>query len=87
MVIGEMKTFLVMFMALIALAGAAGVFVFDVLSERGGHDGSRGKEMAFAAEGMSRNQYIAYLMRTERHDNPELWRRIAAVRNIKEWKE
>lgn len=81
-----MKSFLILLLALAALAAAGAVLVSDVLDERGGHDaGTRGKEMAFAAEGMSRSQYIDYLMRTEKHDNPELWRRIAAVRNIKDW--
>jgi hypothetical protein len=36
---------------------------------------------------MSREEYIAYLLRTEKQDDPELWHRIAAVRNLKEWPE
>lgn len=64
------------------------VFVSDLISERGGHDFDPRQEVfVFASGSMSREQYIDYLLRTEKHDNPELWRRIAAVKNLKNWPE
>ena len=81
-----MKAFLVMLLSLAALAVVAAIFVFDVFSVIGGHYRVTGTErVPFASMGMSREQYIAYLMRTERQDDPELWCRIAAVRNLKRW--
>jgi len=81
-----MKAFLVLLLSLAALAVVAAVFIFDVFSEIGRHDWDPGvRKVPFASAGMSREQYIAYLLRTEKHDNPELWRRIAAVRNLERW--
>ena len=80
-----MKAFLLVFLSLAALAVAAVVFAFDVFSEISGHRITGKAKVLFASAGMSREQYIAYLLRTERQDDPELWRRIAAVRNLKHW--
>ena len=82
----SMRTFLILLLSLAALAVVAAVFIFDVFSEISGHYAVSGNEkIPFASVGMSREQYIAYLMRTEKPDDPELWRRIAAVRNLTNW--
>jgi hypothetical protein len=81
-----MKSVLLLLVAFVVLAVVVGVFAYDVLSEQGGHDRvTRAKRIPFASEGMTREEYINYLLRTERHDDPELWVRIAAVRNLKHW--
>lgn len=83
-----MKAFLFLLLSLAALAVVAAVFIFDVFSAQGGHDWeTRARKVPFASAGMSREQYIEFLLRTEKHDDPELWRRIAAVRNLKRWPE
>ena len=61
------------------------LFVFDVFSEIGSHRLTGQQKAPFASVGMSRDEYIAYLLRTEHRNDPELWRRIAAVQNLKRW--
>lgn len=78
----QMKAFLVLLLSVAAIAMVAAIFVFDVFSELRVTGTQR---VPFASAGMSREQYIAYLLRTERHDDPELWCRIAAVQNLKPW--
>jgi len=80
-----MRTFLILILSLAALAVVAAVCVFDVFSEMNTHRITGNEKVPFASVGMSREQYIEYLLRTERHDDPELWQRIAAVRNLKIW--
>ncbi|MEI8312978.1 MAG: hypothetical protein WCH98_19705 [Verrucomicrobiota bacterium] len=80
-----MRTFLILLLSLAALVIVAAVFVFDIFSEIGSHRLTGQQKAPFASVGMSREDYIAYLLRTERHDNPELWYRIAAARNLKRW--
>ena len=81
-----MKAFLLLLLSLAALAVVAAIFIFDVFSELGTQTRARGtNKVPFASMGMSREQYIAYLLRTEKQNDPELWLRIAAVRNLKEW--
>ena len=80
-----MRTFLFLLLSIAVLAVVAAVFVFDVFSELGSHRVTGGQQAPFASVGMSREEYIAYLMRTEPQDDPELWCRIAAVRNVKVW--
>lgn len=80
-----MRTFLFLLVSIAVLAVVAAVFVFDVFSEIGGHHIAGAQKVPFASVGMSREEYIAYLLRTERQDDPEVWIRIAAVRNLKVW--
>lgn len=81
-----MKGVIILFLAFMALAAVVVGLFMDILSERGGHEGDilHTKE-PFATKHMSRSEYIAYLMRTERHDDPELWLRIEAVKKLKDW--
>lgn len=80
-----MRTFLVLLLSLSTLVIVAAVFVFDIFSEIGSHRLSGQDRAPFASVGMTREEYIAYLLRTERHNDPELWVRIAAVKNLKRW--
>jgi hypothetical protein len=80
-----MKAFLILLLSLAALVVVAAVFVFDVFSEIGSHRLTGQQKAPFASVGMSREEYIAYLLRTENRNDPELWRRIAAVQNLKRW--
>lgn len=82
-----MKAFLILLVSLAILLVVAAVFIFDVFSEIGSHRIKGMQKAPFASLNMSREQYIDYLLRTEKHDNPELWRRIAAVNNLKKWPE
>jgi len=81
----KMRTFLVLLLSLAALAVVGAVFVFDVFSEIGSRRLAGHQKAAFASAGMSREEYIAYLLRTGHHNDPELWRRIEAVKNLKPW--
>ena len=74
-----------MLLSLASLVVVAAVFVFDIFSEIGSHRLTGEQKAPFASVGMSREEYIAYLLRTEHQNDPELWRRIAAVRNLKPW--
>ncbi len=83
-----MKSFLLTLLSIAVLAVVAAVFIFDVFSFDGGHDRDRSAgngPVPFASYGKSREQYIAYLLRTNKHNDPELWQRIAAARNLKDW--
>ncbi|MEI8386849.1 MAG: hypothetical protein WCG76_04545 [Verrucomicrobiota bacterium] len=80
-----MRTFLILLLSLAALVVVAAVFVFDVFSEIGSHRLTGQQKAPFASVGMSREEYIEYLLRTENRNDPELWRRIAAVQNLKRW--
>ena len=80
-----MRTFLILLLSLAALVIVAAVFVFEIFSEIGSHRLTGQQKAPFASVGMSREEYIAYLLRTEHHNDPELWYRIAAVRNLKRW--
>jgi len=82
-----MKAFLVLLVSLAILLVVAAVFIFDIFSEIGSQRLKGAQKAPFASLTMSRDQYIDYLLRTEKHDNPELWRRIAAVKNLKQWPE
>ncbi|MBE2205371.1 MAG: hypothetical protein IAE94_13650 [Chthoniobacterales bacterium] len=82
-----MKTFLILITSVAILMVVAAVFIFDVFSEIGRNRFQVVEKAPLASLNMSREQYIEYLLRTEKHDNPELWRRIAAVRNLKRWPE
>jgi hypothetical protein len=82
-----MKTFLVLLLSLAALVLVAAIFIFDIFSEIGSHRVTGTQKAPLASLSMSREEYIAYLLRTEKQDDPELWRRIAAVRNLKNWPE
>ncbi len=82
-----MKAFLVLLVSLAILLVVAAVFIFDIFSEIGSQRIKGAQKAPFASLNMSREQYIDYLLRTEKHDNPELWRRIAAVKNLKQWPE
>ncbi len=88
MIPSKMKGFLFLLLTCGVLAVVVAVFVSDLVSERGGHDfAPRQEAFVFASGSLSREQYINYLLRTEKHDDPELWRRIAAVKNLKDWPE
>lgn len=81
-----MKVFATIVFAMGILALAVTALMLDIASTNGGHDADiRGQKTAFAANSFSREQYIDYLLRTERHDDPELWRRIEAVKQLKTW--
>jgi hypothetical protein len=82
-----MKTFLVLLLSLAALVLVAAIFIFDIFSEIGIHRVTGTQKAPLASLNMSREEYIAYLMRTEKHDDPELWHRIGAVQNLKKWPE
>jgi len=81
-----MKIFAMIVLAVGILAAATAVLFLDITSAGGGHEGRiRGEKTAFAANRYSREQYIAHLLKTERHDNPDLWRRIEAVKQLEPW--
>jgi hypothetical protein len=81
-----MKIFALIVLALGVLAAAMIALFLDIISAGGGHEGQiRGEKTAFAASRYSREEYIAHLLRTERHDDPELWRRIEAVKRLEPW--
>lgn len=82
-----MKAFLILLLSLAALLIVAAVFIFDIFSEIGTHRLTGTQKAPFASLSMSREQYIDYLLRTQKHDDPELWRRIAAVKNLERWPE
>lgn len=82
-----MKPFLLLLVSLAVLLVVGAVFIFDVFSEIGSRRFRGIQKEPFAALYMSREQYIDYLLRTEKHDSPELWQRIAAIRNLKQWPE
>lgn len=83
-----MKALLLLLLAVAALVVAGAIFVADIFAEQGGHDGdSRERRIPFAAQGMSREQYIRHLLQTESRNDPELWTRIEAVKNLKVWPE
>ena len=83
-----MKTLAVLLIALAVACGALAVFVTDLIAAGGGHDRDTSKrKLTYAAQHMNREQYIAFLLRTERHDNPELWQRIEAVKQLRTWPE
>jgi len=81
-----MRTVFFLILSLAVLAVVAAVFIFDIANESGGHSpDSYSMKAPFASRGMTREQYIAYLLRTEKHSDPELWRRIAAVKQRPDW--
>lgn len=81
-----MKTVFFLILSLAALAVVGAVFIFDVFTESGGHaSDSYSLKAPFASRGMTREEYISYLLKTEKHDDPELWRRIAAVKQRPDW--
>jgi hypothetical protein len=83
-----MKGYFLLLISFAVLTTMVAVLVVDVLSEKGGHDReTRAKRVPFASKEMSREQYIRYLLRTEKHDDPELWVRIEAVKQLKNWPE
>jgi hypothetical protein len=81
-----MRTVFFLILSLAVLAVVAAVFIFDIATESGGHSSdSYSLKAPFASRGMTREQYIDYLLRTEKHNDPELWRRIAAVKQRADW--
>jgi len=81
-----MKIFALIVLSLLVLAAAMTALFLDITSSGGGHAGEiRGEKTAFAASRYSREDYIAHLLRTEKHDDPELWRRIEAVKRLEPW--
>lgn len=81
-----MKIFSLIILALAVLAAAMLALFLDVTSAGGGHEGQiRGQKTAFATARYSREEYISHLLRTERHDDPDLWRRIEAVKRLEPW--
>ncbi len=81
-----MKIFAMIVLALGFLAAAMLALFLDITAAGGGHEGEiRGEKTAFAASRYSREEYIAHLLRTERHDDPDLWRRIEAVKKLEPW--
>lgn len=81
-----MKIFALIVLALGVLAAAMIALFLDITSAGGGHENQiRGEKTAFAASRYSREQYIAHLLRTEKHDDPDLWRRIEAVKRLEPW--
>jgi hypothetical protein len=68
-----MKTVFFLILSLAALAVVRAVFIFDVFTESGGHaSDSYSLKAPLASRGMTREEYISYLLKTEKHDNPEL---------------
>lgn len=81
-----MKIFALIVLALGVLAAAMLALFLDVTSAGGGHESRiRGEKTAFAASRYSREDYIAHLLRTEKHNDPDLWRRIEAVKRLEPW--
>jgi len=81
-----MKIFALILLALGVLAAAMIALFLDITSAGGGHENQiRGEKTAFAASRYSREQYIAHLLRTEKHNDPDLWRRIEAVKRLEPW--
>lgn len=81
-----MKIFATIALSLGILAAAIFALILDITSAGGGHESKiRGEKTAFVASRYSREQYIAHLLRTERHDNPDIWRRIEAVKRLEPW--
>ncbi len=73
-----MKALLTLAVLMILLAGGVVLFAWDSRVTQGGHERLRPDREAYRNHG-SHEQYIAYLLRTEDHEDEELWRRIEAV--------
>jgi hypothetical protein len=77
-----MKSLLSLVIPVLVLLATVLVLYWDLSYERGGHEPTG--DSYFAPYG-SREQYIAHLLKTEKHSDPELWRRIEAVKRLEVW--
>lgn len=68
-------------LAVLGVLVVAGLFAFDFDFSR--EPASQSKSRSFFAQTrMSLQQYIEWILKTEKHSDPETWRRIQAVKNL-----
>ncbi|MDX2079724.1 MAG: hypothetical protein SFU53_02980 [Terrimicrobiaceae bacterium] len=79
-----MKLLLAIAIFLTIAAGASVLFIWNARVTLGGHENVVTERIAYR-EWPNREAYIAYLKRTEDHQDEELWRRIEAVKKKETW--
>jgi len=70
---------------IIIVAGLIGVAVWSGPTKSSGERTSVAPKQKTFVVWRSPDRYIAYLKATEPPDNPDLWRRIEAVKRMSEW--